>query len=362
MPDISGLSEARRALHEKYMRGDLTQAARATDIGTQHAAAEVSGPRERVAMIQAGKGSKRPFFFLHGHWNGTAFFCFPLARELGLDQPFYSLEPYRFEGLPVPPTVEEMAKAHIKSMRTIQPEGPYLLGGWCNGALVAYEMARQLHATGQAVDLLVLIDAMYLGYRARRRLLHWVISRSGGLMGLGPDKQLDWFLCLLYICKPLQYMRYLLYAFRHLRNALQRGSQNSVHFTTDKLISLAQQKAMTSINRFIRKFEHGRAVPPRLETFVPTAETLRKDWPGIFEWVDMGYMPPSLYPGKITFFWPSDDPWHIVSGGWRYVVKAKETQGIEAYVITGNQDTWRTEHLHELSVHLRMCLSKAERT
>src|SRR2546426_110717 len=81
------------------------------------------------------------------------------------------LEQYQFDGLPIPPTIETMAAAHIKSMRAVQPEGPYLLGGWCNGGLVAYEMARQLHAVGQAVDLLVLMDPMYLGYRTRRRLL-----------------------------------------------------------------------------------------------------------------------------------------------------------------------------------------------
>jgi len=75
----------------------------------------------------------------------------------------------------------------------------------------------------------------------------------------------------------------------------------------------------------------------------------------------MGYMPPSLYPGKITFFWPSDDPWHTVSGGWRKVAKAKEAQGVEAHVIPGNQETWRAEHLHALAERLRKCLSKAQK-
>ena len=82
--DTSQLSEAKRILVEKYLRGDLTQTAMDISVNTRNAEAELDSPRERVVMIQPGEGSKRPFFFLHGHWKGTAFFCFPLAHELGL--------------------------------------------------------------------------------------------------------------------------------------------------------------------------------------------------------------------------------------------------------------------------------------
>src|SRR5438067_10206126 len=129
MPDKPELSEARRAVLEKYLRGEIPQATRATSAVTHHAKAEASDQRARLVEVQIG-GSQRPFFFLHGHWKVTPFFCFSLARELGSDQPIYALEPYQFDGLAVPPTVETMAAAHIKSMRAVQPEGPYLLGGW----------------------------------------------------------------------------------------------------------------------------------------------------------------------------------------------------------------------------------------
>ena len=229
MSDSPQLSEAKRVLVEKYLREDLLHAGMAAGVRTRHADAEAAVPRERVVMIQRGEGSKRPFFFLHGHWKGTAFFCFPLARELGSDQPFYTLEPYQFDGLSVPPTVEAMAAAHVKSMRSIQPEGPYLLGGWCNGGLVAYEMARQLHAAGQTVDLLVLMDPMYLGYRTQRKLLRGVIRCVGDMMGYGQDKQLDWFLRLLYVCKPLHPSDAIgqLLVYRRLRNLHHESSQDS---------------------------------------------------------------------------------------------------------------------------------------
>src|SRR5437588_5360862 len=191
MSDTQQLSEAKRVLVEKYLRGDLTQGAMAAGVNTRNVEAVVAGPRERVVMIQPGEGSKRPFFFLHGNWKGTAFFCFSLARELGLDQPFYALEPYQFDGLPVPPTVETMATAHIQSMRAVQPEGPYLLGGWCNGGLVAYEMARQLHAQGQMIDLLVLMDPdpPAKSWKWDRR----IIVALGNLLRRRQEKQVDWF-------------------------------------------------------------------------------------------------------------------------------------------------------------------------
>ncbi|GER81362.1 hypothetical protein KTAU_00010 [Thermogemmatispora aurantia] len=104
------------------------------------------------------QGKKRPLFYLHGDWTGGAFYCIKLAKQLGEDQPFYAVEPYRFPQKALPPSFEEMAAAHIEAIRQIQPHGPYRLAGWCNGGLVAYEMARQLQAVGEKVELLVLID------------------------------------------------------------------------------------------------------------------------------------------------------------------------------------------------------------
>ena len=65
--------------------------------------------------------------------------------------------------LGVPPTLEVMAATHRESLRSLQPKGPYILGGFCNGAMIAYEMARQLHAEGETVDLLILIDPSLIG-------------------------------------------------------------------------------------------------------------------------------------------------------------------------------------------------------
>src|SRR5439155_3636570 len=55
-------------------------------------------------------------------------------------------------------TVAEMATHYIKEIRTVQANGPYLLGGWCFGGIVAFEMAQQLHRLGERVDLLAIFD------------------------------------------------------------------------------------------------------------------------------------------------------------------------------------------------------------
>src|SRR5262249_42907996 len=198
------LSEAKRALLERYLHGDLPQIAKADGADTRPAKTETTDQRERVVAMQTD-GSKRPFFYLHGDWTHRAFYCFNLPRDLGTDQPFYALETYSFDGLPVPPKIETIAAAHLKSMQTVQPEGPYLLGGWCNGALVAYEMARQLHAEGQKVDLLVLLDPEPPAARVRLKVTRGLIALFGGLTQLRRAKQLDWFLWVQHLYKYLRY-------------------------------------------------------------------------------------------------------------------------------------------------------------
>jgi hypothetical protein len=109
MPDTPELSEARRALLEKYLRGDLPRTALPTEPITrpdQESPVSLSSTdsRTRLLAIQNG-GSRRPLFFLHVHWQGGAFYCFTLAHDLGSDQPFYMLEPYIFDGQQTPPTL-----------------------------------------------------------------------------------------------------------------------------------------------------------------------------------------------------------------------------------------------------------------
>ncbi|RKG86206.1 condensation domain-containing protein, partial [Corallococcus terminator] len=103
-------------------------------------------------------GTQRPFFCVHPA-GGNVLAYAELAKQLGPDQPFHGLQSQGLDGTRPPlDTVEAMAALYVDALRAVQPKGPYRLGGWSMGGVVAYEMARQLQARGEAVELLALID------------------------------------------------------------------------------------------------------------------------------------------------------------------------------------------------------------
>ena len=105
------------------------------------------------------KGSRPPFFCVHG-LGGTVLRFRDLAEHLGPDQPFYGVQAQGLDGeRPFHTRVEEMATFYVKEIRQLQPEGPYYIGGYSLGGLIAFEMARQLLGEGQEVALLALFDA-----------------------------------------------------------------------------------------------------------------------------------------------------------------------------------------------------------
>ena len=274
------------------------------------------------------QGTKRPFFYFHGDWTGAAFYCLQVARSLGMDQPFYALEPYKFDALAIPPTFEDVAKAHIQSIRAIQPEGPYLLGGWCTGGLTIYEMARQLRAQGQEVDLLVMLDPTP---PAHLKSIRRTISQLGTLLRQDENIQLNWFLHLRHIYRYLRYSHY----------------RKTAHEASTK--TLIPSKVQQKQNR-------KSLIKSKFAELVSNAKTLRKDWTGIFEWVASAY-DPDLYPDKLTFLWDSEDPKR--RAGWEKVLA---TANAISYDMPGTHITCRTEHLPELIEHLRLCLNQAQET
>jgi hypothetical protein len=111
-----------------------------------------------LVEIQSGT-SPAPFFCIHPS-GGQVLSYVPLSRYLGMDQTFYGLQARGLDRTQEPATsIEEMAAYYIEVMRGEQPEGPFVLGGWSMGGVVAYEMGRQLHAQGHEVSLLALLDA-----------------------------------------------------------------------------------------------------------------------------------------------------------------------------------------------------------
>jgi len=103
-------------------------------------------------------GTKSPFFIVHpigGNVLNFAGFC----GHFGPDRPIYGLQARGLNNEEAPHTsIQEMASDYVCSIRSVQPEGPYLIGGFSAGGVVAFEMAQQLRAAGQQVATLALLD------------------------------------------------------------------------------------------------------------------------------------------------------------------------------------------------------------
>jgi amino acid adenylation domain-containing protein len=111
-----------------------------------------------LVPFRAG-GTKRPFFFVHGG-AGTVLFMRELVAGIDGDRPVYGLQSEGQDGGPVVhASVEQMAALYLEEMRAVQPHGPYLLGGYCFGGVVAFEIARRLRGEGEEVGFVGLVNA-----------------------------------------------------------------------------------------------------------------------------------------------------------------------------------------------------------
>jgi thioesterase domain-containing protein/NAD(P)-dependent dehydrogenase (short-subunit alcohol dehydrogenase family)/acyl carrier protein len=119
-----------------------------------------------LVAVQRG-GDRLPFFCVHGAGGNVLNFR-DLARAMHPEQPFYGLQAAGVDGVSPPrKTIEEMADAYVAEIREFQPQGPYLLGGYSGGGIVAFEIARRLTALGQEVGLLAFIDTFHPQMPAR---------------------------------------------------------------------------------------------------------------------------------------------------------------------------------------------------
>jgi amino acid adenylation domain-containing protein len=116
------------------------------------------GAETPVITLNAG-GSRPPFIYFHSDLFANGLYSRHLASALGPDQPLHIVAPHGTAGLPLLPTIEQMARDYQKLLRAVQPTGPYRLGGYCASGLVAYELARLLRAQGEVVERLVLLNS-----------------------------------------------------------------------------------------------------------------------------------------------------------------------------------------------------------
>src|SRR5581483_3762391 len=152
------------------------------------------------------------------------------------------------------------------------------------------------------------------------------IKSMGKILRLSQEQEFVWFLCLQHVYRYLRFTHY-----RQATDARWAGSSG-------------QKKAGL------------KALGLKLQALWPRVKTLRQDWLNIYDWQVANYSP-DLYPGKITFFWTSEEPWR--SAGWQNIVQEKEGE-VEVVINPGNHISGRTEYLPVLAERLRQCLRKAQ--
>lgn len=111
-----------------------------------------------AALVPLQERGDGPALYCAHPINGQVLCYLPLAGHLWPDQPLYGLQAADGAGDDVQLSIEDLAARYRVAVRRHQPRGPYLLGGWSMGGLIAFEMARQLVQSGKQVVLLAIID------------------------------------------------------------------------------------------------------------------------------------------------------------------------------------------------------------
>jgi acyl-CoA synthetase (AMP-forming)/AMP-acid ligase II/thioesterase domain-containing protein len=103
-------------------------------------------------------GHRPPLYFFNGDLVSGHACMRRMVELLGPDYPIISIDPHGLHGEPIPPSIVQMAADRLPHILETQSSGPFLLGGKCNGAMVAFETARLLMAAGHKVDMVAMVD------------------------------------------------------------------------------------------------------------------------------------------------------------------------------------------------------------
>jgi acyl-CoA synthetase (AMP-forming)/AMP-acid ligase II/thioesterase domain-containing protein len=116
-------------------------------------------------------GDRPPLYFFHGDFASGGLCVRRVVQLLGPDQPIITIDPHGLHGEPTPMSIEAMAADRLPLILERHAGGPFLLGGYCNGALVAFETARLLVADGHSVEMVAMIDPPTVSARPTMRTL-----------------------------------------------------------------------------------------------------------------------------------------------------------------------------------------------
>ncbi len=282
-----------------------------------------------VVAIQP-RGSKLPFFCVH-EFFGDVLCYMNVARHVGHDHAFYSLQARGLDGLEEPLTdIETMAAYYIEKIRTVQPEGPYALGGLSSGGVVAFEMAQQLRAMGETVALVALLDSavpnsgydkVTLSWGCLRDLLKDLPSWLWGFWQLSGSQRFDLMRLKISVAKAKLGARW--------RRSDDGPSQDYSTTLIEEMGDLFQFSE-----------EHRKVAGAQYRA--------------------LSQYRPRMYPGRLTLFRARMQPFlssHDPEKGWGRLAAG----GLDIRVIPGNHLGMLQEpHVRVLAAQLRACLDAAE--
>jgi thioesterase domain-containing protein/acyl carrier protein len=264
-------------------------------------------------------GSNPPMFLIHGA-EGNILLYRELAHHLGSNQPVYGLQSQGLDGSEIKYTqIEDIASYYISEIKKIQPEGPYHLGGYCMGGVVAYEIAQQLSSQDQQINLL----AMFETYN--------------------PQKDIS-------LSSPFKRLYYSLQnLFFHIQNFLKLTTRDKFKFFLKKAaVELGRIKVFFAINilRFIKPFS--------------SKDRKKQPTSSIKKFNDQAYYnyKPQPYAGRLTLFKPqrffsgANDP----NFGWNDLAR----DGMDVFELPVNPRGMLFEPFVQiLAQKLSTCISKS---
>jgi thioesterase domain-containing protein/aryl carrier-like protein len=250
------------------------------------------------------RGRRMPFLCVHPGHGGVSSYL-RLARYLGMDQPFYGLQALDLDRESDPyQSVEELAALYLREVKERWPEGPYLLGGWSFGGLVAFEMAQQLRREDpEKVAGIALIDTRSPYANAR-------------LAGLDPE---------------------LMKAFLLLEHAkeIARMSVRELPLKPEDLVGLDLEQ---QLDRILKEIDLADALPGEIDaSLVRRYLELRT---ARFQAIK-NYQP-QVYPGRITLFRAAD-----------VYEEAALAEAVEIYREAASHPTYRWDELSTHPIELR---------
>lgn len=146
----------------------------------------ITAPYNPIISFNNG-GHKPPLFLVHPGLAGAEAYS-ELAKHLDKNIPLYAIDSYNLNSeKSFLSTIEALAEKYIEYTQSVKPKGPYLLGGWSLGGIIAYEMAQQLTRCGEEVQAIYLLDSQ-LYSSAYLDLIHAGITVKGLISTLPRDR------------------------------------------------------------------------------------------------------------------------------------------------------------------------------